>query len=260
LAEIPSIPIGVILRTVWNDLGEISFRLRRQFIIALSIVVVLDIVDRASGISGNPVLSEVSGLISAVATLPFEIAIFRLLILDEAAPGYHFAISTLRFQRMLAWTVVFWTIGNILTYLPGAVASSEAATTVLIIAPFVMIFIGIVFLMRAAILLPAIAVDAPGASIGNAFADTRGYAWFILKTFFAVLLPSILIFILAGVLAWLAGGSDAFSGSGGGAAAAETAIFSALRFLVAISVTIFQARLFMRIGDRVKGDAASAGD
>jgi hypothetical protein len=66
-----SIPIGVILRTVWNDLGEIFFRLRRQSIIALSIVVVLDIVDRASGISGNPVLSEASGLMSAVAMLPF---------------------------------------------------------------------------------------------------------------------------------------------------------------------------------------------
>jgi hypothetical protein len=73
-----------------------------------------------------------------------------LLILDEAAPGYHFAISTIRFRRMLAWTVVFWTIGNILTYLPGAIASSEAAMAILIIAPFVMIFIGIVFLMRLA--------------------------------------------------------------------------------------------------------------
>jgi hypothetical protein len=258
LAAIPSIPIGVILRAVWNDLGEIAFRLRRQSIIALSIVVVLDIVDSASGISSNPVLSEVSGLVSAVAVLPFEIAIFRLLILDEATTGYHFAISTVRFQRMLGWTVAFWAIGNILTYLPGAITSSEAAMA--IIAPFAVIFTGIVFLMRVAILLPAIAVDAPGASIGNAFADTRGYAWLIVKAFVTALLPSILIFIMAGVLAWLVAGSRALSDSGSGAAVAETAIFSALRFLVAISVTIFQARLFMRIGDRVKRGAESAGD
>jgi hypothetical protein len=72
------------------------------------------------------------------------------------------------------------------------------------------------------------------------------------------MLPFFLIFSLAGVLAWLAGGS-VFSGSGSGAVAAN-AIFSSLGFLAAISAVIVSARLFMRIGDRVKGDAESAGE
>jgi hypothetical protein len=106
-----------------------------------------------------------------MGVLPFEIAIFRLLILDEAAPGYDFAISAVRFKRMLGWTFVFWAIGNVPFYLPKAVAASEAAQVVVTI-PLILIFT--VVMLRTVILLPAIAVDAPGASIRNVLADTRG--------------------------------------------------------------------------------------
>jgi hypothetical protein len=259
LAAIRSVPISVILRTVWNDLGEIFVRLRREAIIAFSVVVTLGIIGSAPAISRNPVLAEAFSLISMIAILPFEIAVFRLLILDEAAPGYQFAISTLRFRRMLGWTLAFWAISSIPTFLPPVVASFEAAMAIGSIAAVVMFFIVIVVMLRIVILLPAIAVDAPAASIGNVFADTRGHAWFILKAYFAVMLPFFLIFILAGVLAWLAGGSRVFSGSCSGPVAVN-AIFSSLGFLAAISAMIVQARLFMRIGDRLKGDAESAGD
>ena len=255
LAAIAPVPLGVIIRTVWNDLGEIFVRLRRQFIVALSIVTFFDFVASAPGISSNPVLSEAFDLMSRIGPVPFEIAIFRLLILDEAAPGYDFAISTVRFKRVLGWTVAFWAIGNIPIYLPGALASSEAAKVLVSIPLIVMIFAGIVVMLRIVILLPAI---APGASIRNVLADTRGHVWFMLKAYLAVLLPSILIIMLAAVLAWLGGGNDALSRTGTGAVAV-TAIFSSLGFLVAITVAIVQARLFMRIGDRVKGSAESAG-
>ena len=129
MAATASIPLGVILRTVWNDLGEIFVRLRRQSIIALSIVVVFGFMASAAAIS-NPVLSEAFDLISMIAILPFEIAIFRLLILDEAATGYDFAISTVRFQRMLGWTVAFWVIGTMPTFLSAAVTSSEAGKAI----------------------------------------------------------------------------------------------------------------------------------
>jgi preprotein translocase subunit SecG len=126
-------------------------------------------------------------------------------------------------------------------------------------AAVVMFFIVVVVMLRIVILLPAIAVDAPGASIGNGFADTRGHAWFILKVYFAVVLLFFLSIVLIAVLARLGGGSGIFHGSDGSAVALGT-IFSSLGFLMVTSLMIVQARLFMRIGDRVKGDAASAGD
>lgn len=258
MAATSSVPVSVILRTVWNDAGETLVRLRGQSIIALSIVVVLGIIGSIPPISGKPVFLEAVDLMSMIAILPFEIAVFRLLILDEAAPGYQFAISAVRFQRMLGWTVAFWAISNLPTYLLGAVASTEAATALAGIATVVMIFAAIVVLVRIVILLPAIAVDAPGASIGNVFADTRGHAWFIVKAYLAVLLPVVLSFIVLAVLASL-GGSRVFSGSGS-AAVAVNAIFVSLGFLVLICLMSVQARLFMRIGDRVKGGPQSPGE
>jgi hypothetical protein len=259
LAAIPSVPISVILRTVWNDLGEIFVRLRREAIVAFSVVVTLGIIGSAPAISRNPVLAEAFSLISMIAILPFEIAVFRLLILDEAAPGYQFAISTVRFRRMLGWTLAFWAASTIPAYLPGALVSVGAAGATVSIAMVVMFFIAIVVMLRIVILLPAIAVDAPAVSIGNVFADTRGHAWFILKAYFAVMLLFVLVIVLTAVLAWLGGGSGIFRGSGS-AAVALGAIFSSLGFLMVISLMIVQARLFMRIGDRVKGVAESAGE
>jgi hypothetical protein len=251
LADISSVPINVILRTVWNDMGEMSVRLRGQSIIALSIVVVFEIIASAPAISDNPVFSVAFDLMGTIAILPFEIAIFRLLILGEPTAGYHFAVSTVRFRRMLGWAVAFWALGTIPPYLLGAITSSEAAKVAVNIA---MIVIGIAVMVRLVIFLPAIAVDAPGASLGNAFADSRGHAWFVLKAYFAILLPFVLLIILVAVLAWLGGGSEVF-GRSGSASVGVSAFSGSLGFLVVTSVTIVQARLFMRIGDRVKGVA-----
>ena len=81
--------------------------LRREAIVAFSVVVTLGILGSAPAISRTPVLAEAFRLTSMIAILPFEIAVFRLLILDEVAPRYDFALSTVRFRRMLGWTVAF---------------------------------------------------------------------------------------------------------------------------------------------------------
>jgi hypothetical protein len=249
-----SIPISVILRTVWNDMREIFARLRGQLMIGFSVVVFLEIIASAPVIANNTVFLEAFGLLNRIAVLPFEIAIFRLLILDEPTTGYHFAFATRRFQRMLGWAVAFWAFGTIPPYLLGAITPSEAAKVAVNVA---MIVIGIALMVRLVIFLPAIAVDAPGASLGNAFADSRGHAWFVIKAYVAVLLPYILVVMLAAVLVWLGGASVVSSRSGAGAAT-RNAFFAALGFPLLTAGMIVAARLFMRIGDRVKGMAPSA--
>lgn len=256
MAAISSIPISVILRTVWNDIGEIFTQLCPQFILGFSIVVFLEIIASAAVISNNPVFSETFGLLDRIAVLPFEIAIFRLLILGEPTAGYQFAFESPRFQRMLGWAVALWALGTIPPYLLGAITSSEAAKAAINIA---MIVIAVVLLVRIVIFLPAIAVDAPGASLGNAIADTRGHAWFVVKAYLAILLPFVLIIVLVSMLAWLGGAGAGVSRSGRVTVAAN--VFSAaLGFLTLTAATIVSARLFMRIGDRVKGAAPGAGE
>jgi hypothetical protein len=56
--------------------------------------------------------------------------------------------------------------------------------------------------LRMTILLPAIAVDAPGANWANAFHDARGHALGILLTFVVTTALIAAAFIVAGI-AWL---------------------------------------------------------
>ncbi|QWG24330.1 hypothetical protein KMZ93_05290 [Bradyrhizobium sediminis] len=256
MAIVSSTLLSTILRTVWEDLGELSVRLRSQSIIGLSVVVVFEMIGSVPAISGDRLLSEAFGLMSTIALLPFEIAIYRLLILDEAAAGYRFEISTVRFQRMLGWTVALWALANIPIYLPDAVVPSEGAATVSSIA---LIIIGVAVMVRLSILLPAIAVDAPGASVATILADTRGHTWFIVKAYLAIVAPFVLIVLSAALLAWLAGASDIL-GRSGRVNPAASAFFGALGFLVVTAFMIVSARLFMSLGNRVKGGAQSPGE
>ena len=91
--------------------------------------------------------------------VPFEIAIYRLLISGEAASGYRFDISTVRFQRMLGWTAGFWLLASIPLHLPGAVAPSDGAEVIISVVLFALVIFAV---LRLTIFMPAIAVDAPG--------------------------------------------------------------------------------------------------
>jgi hypothetical protein len=250
VAIVTSLSVSTILRTVWDDLGELSVRLRSPAIIGFAMVVLFEIVGTVPEISGNGLLSEAFNLMSIVAILPFEIAVYRLLILDEATSGYHFALSTVRFQRMLGWTVALWALANVPTWLPDAITLPGVIVQAVI--SIIAIIISIVIMLRLSILLPAIAVDAPGASVRNILADTRGHSWLILKVYLTILLPTVLIIVAAVVLAWLGGFSDTLGRSGGGTVAGG-ALLGILAFLVASTTTIIAARLFMSLGDRVKG-------
>jgi hypothetical protein len=78
--------------------------------------------------------------------------------------------------------------------------------------------------LRLTIFLPAIAVDAPGASARNVFADTGGHAWLIVKAYFVTVLPFILLIISIVGIAWLGGAHDITTGNRSLAAG----VFSAL--------------------------------
>jgi hypothetical protein len=96
-----SLPVSTILRTVWDDLGELSVRLRSQSVIACASAIFFALIGAIPAISDNRMLAEVFDLIGTFVLVPFQIAIYRLLISGDAASGYRFDISTVRFRRML---------------------------------------------------------------------------------------------------------------------------------------------------------------
>jgi hypothetical protein len=256
MATTVSLPVSTILRTVWDDLGELMVRLRSQSVIACASVAFFALIGAIPAISDNRVLAEIFDLMGTFVLVPFEIAIYRLLISGEAASGYRFDIATVRFQRMLGWTAAFWLLANIPFHLAGVVAPSEEAEVIIGIVLFAPVIFAVV---RLTIFLPAIAVDAPGASVRNAFGDTSGHAWLIVKAYLTILVPVILILISMAVLAVLGGVDDIFSHSGNGSLAAN-AFFGALGFLVSTCFAIVSARLFMKIGDRVKSSGPAASE
>lgn len=255
MATTSSLPVSTILRTVWDDLGELWVRLRSQSIIACASAVFFALIGAIPAISDNRMLAEVFDLIGTCVLVPFEIAIYRLLILGEAASGYRFDISTVRFQRMLGWTAGFWLLVNIpLHHLPDAVAPSEGVEVIISVVLFALVIFAV---LRLAIFLASIAVDAPGASLRNVFADTGGHTWLIVKAYFIAVLPFFLIIISIVGLAWLGGAHDIRSGNG--ALAAD--VFSGLLgFLIWTCCVIVSARLFMKIGDRVKRSGPEASE
>ena len=58
------------------------------------------------------------------------------------------------------------------------------------------VLVGIFIFLRLTILFPAIAVDAPGASVSNAFADTKGHAFDIGLIFATACLPILALSML----------------------------------------------------------------
>ena len=104
----------------------------------------------------------------------------------------------------------------------------------------------VVVLVRLAILFPAIAVDAPGASLRNVMADTKARSWLILKSFFIVLLPVLAGLLAVGLISELDDLPNWWS-------AARIAFDSPLELLATVLAAATASRLYGWIGHQVKG-------
>ena len=180
-----------------------------------------------------------------ILIIPVEIEIYRLLILREA-PVNAWANSPPRMLRMVGWTILLWALKSLPPYLSNFTTSQVAN----IIATIAVVVLIIVLLVRFAILFPAIAVDAPGASLGNVWADTKGRIWLIVKTYLIWYLPLLAIVVVAGLISDRVNVPDRLSTLGD----------NVLEFLATMVLTVASARLFDWIGRRVKGLPAGPAD
>ena len=232
---------------------DVLVRLRVLSLIGFLIYLVAGLVEPVT--ADNSVPREGLDAIKNILILPLEIAIYRLLILGEATSGYNLAIFDLRFQRLLGWTIGLWALLNLPPYLPGLITPSEDANAIATIAAVVA---AIALVVRIAVLFPAIAVEAPGASLANALSDTRGRSWFILKSYFMVLLPALLVLVLMVGLAAFGLVSDTPDLSSGWDIM-RIAFVSAVELLITVLTTVAASRLFDWIGHQVKGQPTSPG-
>ena len=122
--------------------------------------------------SRDLLLRFVSSLAQGFLTVPYYIAVHRLVILGERTTSYALAPSNPRFQHFFWW----WAALSVVTYLPISLVEMLAqpgglAPFYYLIAlaamPIILIAI-IIVTLRLTIIFPAVAVDAPGATWENA--------------------------------------------------------------------------------------------
>ena len=172
--------------------------------IALAIMIVVSLLGVAflpNALGAAPwmlVYTVVFSIIQALLLAPLAIVVHRYVLLGEVTDRYPLDPSSTRYMRFVSFAILVKVIGA----LPGVVdafipVQQESAGRAAVIgaAILVLFVVIIVVVVRRAILFPAIAIDAPGATWSNARRDTKGSSWRVFLIFVCVALPAIIISI-----------------------------------------------------------------
>jgi hypothetical protein len=258
LAARSSVSSKEMLRAVWSGMAEVFSRLRGLSIIGFSIYLAFEVAEASIG-PDDSLLRDTLDCIRDVLLVPFDIAIYRLLILGETTSRFSFALDTSsRFQRIAGWTIGLWAFNTLPLHALSQVTPSDLSRTIAIhlVASIAAMVASIAVAVRIAILFPAIASDARGATIGSTLADTSGRFWFILKAFLIVFLPLLVVTIALVGLASLGVVSDVSDLSL--SALPHVLLIGIVGFLTQAASAVMASLLFDWIGDRVKGAPSSA--
>lgn len=135
-------------------------------------------------------------LIVCVLQAPVEFALFRLLILAEQQTGYRFDTGSQRFRRFLLWSLVFQIIGAPTSFFLYH-GSSDAFGTSATLASMALVVAELYVVFRLALLLPALAAGTEDVTWRDAWIDSHGRLWRIIKIILGALVPVLAIYIPA---------------------------------------------------------------
>jgi hypothetical protein len=155
---------------------------------------------------GNPwptIISIGASIVQAVLLAPLAIAVHRFVLLGEQTDRYPLEPKSSRYRRFVGFAIlikILWLIPSTIEGLLPAVRDNnpDLAAGLGIIA-FVLDIAVIIIVVRRAILFPAIAIDAPGATWSKARLDTKGSSWRVVFIFVLTALP---VLVIKGLLYW----------------------------------------------------------
>ncbi len=194
----------------------------------------------------NDLILLAAGAVQSFLITPYLIAVHRFILLDQVTGRYALSPQEPRFFRFFGWSLVITTLSLIPAALQawlGTLKSPDALTAILTFA----IMIACFFLtFRLTILFPAIAIDAPGASAANAYADSKGSVWRIFFIFFLTILPFVALALGLFFLGLISTDRDVSPLRIAGQIASAIVGVPAYALFVAVASRIFQA-----LGDRL---------
>ncbi len=173
------------------------------------------------------------------------IAVHRYIILDEAAPRYVLEPGQRTFRVFFGWLMALSTLGLLanLFFAPNDLPMMISAVVVLV-ATVLMIVVTI----RLSILFPAIAVDAPGATATNAWADSRGHTFGIFLIFLLACLP-----IIVGLVLFIVPFAMNETNQGGGLGLTEMVVMAVVMGFFLVLCVAIASRLYQALADRLLG-------
>jgi hypothetical protein len=166
------------------------------FVLYLVMSLAISVIANPYALVGSPWLPIVSigaSIVQAVLLAPLAIAVHRFVLLGEETNRYPLDPKSSRYLRFVGFAILV----NILWLIPNTI---ESLATGLGIVAFVLVITVVIVAVRRAILFPAIAIDAPGATWSKARLDTKGSSWRVAFIFVLTALP---ILVINGLLAWL---------------------------------------------------------
>ena len=140
----------------------------------------------------------------AALLAPLAIAVHRFVLLGEKTNRYPLEPKSSRYLRFVGFAIlvkILWLIPSTIESLISIVRDNNPAlATGLKFLAFVLVITVVIVVVRRAILFPAIAIDAPGATWSKARLDTKGSSWRVAFVFILTALP---LLVINGLLAWL---------------------------------------------------------
>jgi hypothetical protein len=242
-----ALKLSTAVGTAWRDVRDVLSVLFAPALIAFLILLALGIVRARVMPSTSPEPLENLGYeaVKAFLMTPYAIAVHRFIILGEKT-SYRIAPAEPRFRRFFGWSLAL----SVLASVPGAIFVMLPGPTILQVIVVVILGIAVAVVgIRAIVLFPAVAVDAPSANWRQAMADTDGHAWKIIFIIVVAALPFLTVFGVAmAILRATVAGDAVMSLQDFLDASAPIVEFVGYTLAVVIA-----SRLYQRIGVKVKG-------
>jgi hypothetical protein len=147
-----------------------------------------------------PIIAIGASIVQAVLLAPLAIAVHRFVLLGEKTNRYPLEPKSSRYLRFVGFAILVKILWLIPSTIQSLIPADSGLAGVVGIPAFVLAITVVIIVVRRAILFPAIAIDAPGATWSKARLDTKGSSWRVAFVFVVTALP---IFVINGLLAWL---------------------------------------------------------
>lgn len=186
-----------IFQSIWSMTCDLLRHAPLQILIALFILVAAEAA-KASLPADNQVLQALIEVTQSILLVPFCFALYRRLLLSEPPRGYYFDLTSLRVRQFSIWTLVFMSL-SVAPLFVATTVDFGGANAFVVLATIAYMAAIIYLMIRLALLLPAFAAGRDGVSWRDAWADSRGHFWSLIKILLSAVVFALVIIVPANV-------------------------------------------------------------